>query len=341
MWSKDTHEWRLGGDVELGCDFKSTTPQVPLPPPFTWAYLRAELSLDLGLDLGINGWISNSPQYNGSFQFEPLAKGVLGAGVAKTACVEGYLGGGFHSGINFLPEVEWQNPYIILLGGVQAIFGPITLGPAELRFEWPEQDGISSMSMNQLLRSNELSLLPRDYLNYRYSQPIKLLDYQPLGTIEQIIESVVFPYSVPDVVRTGEDILTVYISDDTSRSLINRTELTYAKYSNGLWTTSTLIADDGTADLYPQLIELPDANAVCIWQDADQVLPDSNDLDLFNSHLDIAVSFYDSNTNTWSASEKLTNNSVFDRSPKLAAPAIDDIMAVWISNSSNDLWGSG
>jgi hypothetical protein len=37
---------------------------------------------------------------------------------------------------------------------------------------------------------------------------------------------------------------------------------------------------------------------------------------------------------------RLTNDCVLDRSPSIAAPASDDVLAVWVKNASNDLFGS-
>ena len=38
--------------------------------------------------------------------------------------------------------------------------------------------------------------------------------------------------------------------------------------------------------------------------------------------------------------ENLTNNSEFDRSPRIAATSSTDMIAVWINNPNNDTWGS-
>ena len=346
LWSKADNEWKPGGNLNLGCDFTYSSPQIPVGVILLIPiYVRAEIDLDLDLDVGVAGWDENGPQWSGTFQFEPLAKGILGAGISGVACVEGYLGGGFHAGVIFIPEFEWMDPYIILVGGVQATLGPFHAN-AELRYEWPDQQkaAMQSMSLNQLLRTQDYFLLTRDYLNYQQPQQTMIFapgEPAPLAIQnEQVLESIVFPYSVPDVARADNDVIVVWIADDISRSLINRTELTYTKFTDGIRTTSAPIADDGTADLYPQLIALPGGDAVCIWQDADSVLSDSIDMNAFASHLDISVSIYDSITDTWSAPDKLTNNGIYDRSAKIAAENNNNMLSVWISNASNDTWGS-
>lgn len=356
-WSKELNQWMPGGEFELGCNVMWSSPQIPLPVPIPVpTYFRSECSLDLALDVGVQGWDPNGPQWSGSFQFEPLIKAILGAGVAGLACVEGYLGGGFHATVVFLPAVQWQNAYIILLGGVQAVFGPFYAGPYEMRYVWPEQKGkMAVMSMDKLLRSSEFRLLPRDYLNYPkpVEEILRLIPDMNRGEISNIISTagtgnehpiqpvpVLFPYSVPNVVGVGNDVLSVWLADDTSRSLINRTELTFARYRNRAWASSSPVADDGTADMNPQLVSLPGGNAACIWQNADTALPDINDIKMFNSHLEVAVSTYDAGSGAWSPATRLTNNLTLDRSPRLAAAAASDMLAVWVNNASNDIWGS-
>lgn len=308
----------------------------------------------MALSLGIEDWDDNGPQYSGEFEFEPLVKAIVGADFAGWACVEGYMGGGFHSGIAFIPAIKWQNTYIILVGGVNIIIGPFSTN-FEVRKTWPQAEGMAVMSMDKLLRSSEFRLLPRDYLNY--PKPAEeILQLMPDADQVEILNimstagtgnehpiqpvPVLFPYSVPDVVRVGNDVLAVWLADDTSRSLINRTELRFAKYTNGAWTSSSTVADDGTADVSPQLVSLPNGSAACIWQNADTVLPDSNDFEMFKSYLEIVASTYNGTTGTWSSPKRLTNNLTLDRSPRLATAAANDMLAVWVNNSSNDMWGS-
>src|SRR4030042_4221198 len=130
-----------GGEVEVGCGTTVSTPQVPIPVPiFIPVYVRAELSLALSVALGISGWAASGPLWDGSFNFEPGVEGVLGAGYAGVACVEGYLGGKFSTGVQFLPELEWLNSYVTLLGGVRAVLGPFH-ADAPLSYTWPDQGG--------------------------------------------------------------------------------------------------------------------------------------------------------------------------------------------------------
>ncbi len=341
-WSDDLERWTPGGELGVGCDFTFASPSVSVASAFGIPiYLRSELDLDLLLTLGIDGWTHAGPEYTGQFEFEPLVKGILGAGLAKKLCVEGYAGGGFHSGIEFLPQTEWIDPYAVLVGGAQVIAGPFRQG-IDLEFKWPEQ-AATSLSLNSMIRSDNYSLIPRDYLIR--TMPASVSTSTPLITTaaiteENIIASNIFPYSVPDTAQINDAALAVWVADNTSRNLINRTEVRYTTYESGTWSSSLPIADDGTADMNPRAISIPGGNAACIWQDADMALPDSDDFDTFNSHIEISASSFDAASGTWSAPSRLTDNATLDHSPNLSAAGSDDMMAVWVNNEFNDYFGS-
>jgi hypothetical protein len=339
-------DWIAGGTLTLGCLFTYQTPPVYHPPlAGIPTYTRIALSLDLGLSstLTQRGWIDDGPELESNFFFEPLAKGILGAGLADVACVQGYVGGGFHSEIAlYPPPIDWGDHYIVLVGGVEVIIGPWSREWG-LEYNWWPNPGShkTAINLNQLLRSNDFKLLSPDYL---YEQGPLVL-----GGNEDVIKSTVFPYCVPEVVRidggiVGSNMLAVWIDYDPSRGACNATELRYARYNGSNWTSLTAPWDDNTADLNPQLISFGDGNAVCIWQDANAVLADCSNLQTFNKHLEIAVWKYNGTGQQWTnmvagPNNWLTTDTYLDRSPKLAAANENDIMAVWIRNEDCNTWG--
>ena len=343
-WSDPWNDWMPGGGVEVGCHILYTSPQVPVGVIiFIPVYARAEVDLDLLLEVGIDGWDEYGPLYYGSFDFEPLAKAVVGAGIADTISVEVYFGGGFHGTLVFLPEQEWQNVYIILVGGIRADIGPWWHPSVDLRWEYPEQGkNRGLLSLDDMLRDDEWELLPRErYLKYRQGEGVLFRAPTALRDgIEAPIELAVFPYSTPDVTSITGGVLGVWLADNTRRDLINRTEVRYATHDGASWSPITAIAADGTADLNPKLISLPDGDAVCVWQNADTVLSDEDPFDVFLSHLEIAVATYDATGDTWSTPTMLTTNGYLDRSAAIAASDPNDMLAVWVSNADNDMWGT-
>ncbi|MHC4676348.1 MAG: SBBP repeat-containing protein, partial [Planctomycetota bacterium] len=332
-----THEegldppWRTGGTLNLGCTFSFSTPEVPGPPVCgVPTYARADLSLELGLSSSLEGWVGAGPEFSSLFYFEPLAKGILGAGVSDVACVEGYVGGGFHSEILLIPDVKWGDTYIILVGGVEVIIGPFST-EVGLEYDWWLNPGL-----HKTITTSGFEVLPRDYLDS--DAPLILEDN------EDTIDCNVFPYSVPEVVPTESGMLAVWIEDDIGRNANDRTELRYATYDGIDWTLPDAVADDGTADLNPQLISLGSGRAACIWQDANGTLADCDNLQALNEQMEIAVWIYDDTIQQWTntvpvPNKCLTNDNYLDRSPKLAAAGGSEMIAVWVCNENNDMWG--
>ncbi len=404
FWDDPNNGWRPGGVLDLGCDFMYASPPyivgaIPIGFIVVPIYVRAELFLPLALSIELTG-IGAEPEYNGSFGFDPLAKGILGAGLAKVACVEGYLGGGFHAGVN-MPPLEWQEPYIVLVGGARAVLGPFSAG-LPLRREWHNPT-------TPLPEATAFELMSRHYLD---PDPCDFPgEIQLAGGTENAVapNEPSYPYSVPDVVRIrdvntllNDDMLAVWLRDNIiqgdfepdgdvnfrdfaffanhwwrdncndpnwcngtdldrsghvntadldiiakfwlgSQHSIDRTELVYATYNSsqpfeGWSDPEPIVPGNFTADINPQLISFGNGKAACIWQDAKPGLSDSDDLKKFLSHMEIAACIYDNNT--WGSRHSITNNNnVLDRSPRIDGPSINDLIAVWIRNDSNDPWG--
>ncbi len=340
-WDHAENDWGLGGALNTGCLFNYESPPFYLPPVCGIPpYAKYAFDLDLGLRSELMGWAKGGPEWACLFYFEPLCKGILGAGFAGNVCVEGHLGGGFHGEIELAPDLGWGDHYIVLVGGVEVIVGSTTLGGGQLRYCWWPNPGMYDMSTMHGFRVLDELQDGGDY----YHNPGCPAE---LGYNEDMIEPNEFPYCTPQVVRIGDDMLAVWLHDNRDRpSPIHRTELKSIRY-DGNWAGKKTIDDNGTADMNPQLIALPEGDAVCIWQDAKITLNDScSDVETFNQNLEIAVKKYISSTGTWSnmmglVSHRLTNDNYFDRSPQLAVDESDaeNMLAVWISNEHCNTWG--
>ena len=344
VWNKTRNQWLPEGSIYVGCDLDYEG----LPKYFAvvWGiplYAKLSAGLDLDLELDVYGWTEDGPAWIGRIEFEPTVEGTVGAGFASVLAVEGTLGGGFHSGIEF-PEYKWVDSYIILKvrGTVYYIIGSSS---KEFEYKWPDPDKSKSIGVNDLYRvpTSDWELLDRDYLKYR----TKVAKSGTFGTksksgslYEQTIVPAEFPFSMPDLaVLDNGELLSVWVSDDTSRGLINRTSLRFAVNDGTGWSEPLFIESDGTADGNPVLRSVPGGNAVCIFQDASIVLAD-NQLDEALQYLDIAVSVYNSSTGVWSTPETISDNTCHDRSGTVAVSDSGTMLAMWVSNTANDLWGS-
>lgn len=121
-----------------------------------------------------------------------------------------------------------------------------------------------------------------------------------------------------------------FTSDNTNRDERNGLTLYQTIKTNGLWSDPVAIEDDGTADTNPSA----DGKFV-IWEDASRVLTDGDGLEAVLETSDISVAV---KTSTGYVTTRLTEDDRYDYSPKIAAYG-DKAMAVWLSNSENNLLG--
>lgn len=146
-------------------------------------------------------------------------------------------------------------------------------------------------------------------------------------------------FSEPSISIVGTNQFLVWISDDSSRSDENRTDLVWSKWDGTAWESATSIWNEGTADFAPALAAFTNGSALVVWQNENASLTNGANLDDALAGLEIGSSFYDSSAGAW-VSTNLTDNQYIDRSPQLAAAANGAALLTWISNPSNDVNGS-
>ena len=143
--------------------------------------------------------------------------------------------------------------------------------------------------------------------------------------------------SVSQVLCRNGVLQVVVVQDDAE----NREGLNVCKAAlltedaSGTLATQT-IWDDGTADYNPTLSTLGEDGLVAAWMNARRVLTDEDDLSSSLSAMEIAVAVCDTN-GFWSA-KNLTNNSLFDGMPSLAAAANRRAVVVWRRNAKGELF---
>jgi hypothetical protein len=160
---------------------------------------------------------------------------------------------------------------------------------------------------------------------------------------EQLLQYKVFGQSQPTIAADGNDLLLAWVYDDPNRDLgdmnsLNRTEVVFSRCTEGFWSQPVAIEDDGTADFSPQIVALPDGNALCVWENAKQWLPNDANLMEMAAAMEIASAHYDALSGIWSV-EALTDNGHLDRTPRIAAAEDGTAIAVWVENEKNDILG--
>ena len=171
-------------------------------------------------------------------------------------------------------------------------------------------------------------------------------------TTERLQVANTFPNPFPSMSLADGAPLLTWLADDTTRTPVNRTELRFSVYDaiTDTWSSPLPISDDLTADFHPDVATLPDGDVVAAWQNVDTVLDEPDDptdpqqveakLEEFKDASEITVSRFDPATSSWSAQESLTDNSLFDHSPRLSSASDGTAMLAWIRNDDGSVSGS-
>ncbi|MCI5604232.1 MAG: S-layer homology domain-containing protein [Clostridia bacterium] len=157
------------------------------------------------------------------------------------------------------------------------------------------------------------------------------------GTKETVLKSGVYPSSKFKLTNIGDGrMLMLFISDIPERNAVNRTALCYSIYDGTAWSAPLVVDDDGTADDYPEAIDLGDRVLVA-WSSADRALEDSITTQDALTALDIKVSFFDKQTNSFSAAEQITHTTnedyTADTEPKAAYDSETDRIILYYTKT--------
>ncbi|WP_051983533.1 S8 family serine peptidase [Pseudobacteroides cellulosolvens] len=195
---------------------------------------------------------------------------------------------------------------------------------------------------------NEYSLMQRDYINRPsvwngngQTQPPMGNSAAPEYTNKEVkvLGTNIYPNAQPQLVNYGDGQILVWVSDNKERTSSNRTMLVYSIYDkeSNSWSEPMAVADDGTADFYPQLAA-DGSNIYVVWQNSNKKFADDVTLEQVASSGEIAVSKFDVQTNTFGSAVQLTQNDLLDTLPKIAAEG-NKAYITWTSNNESDIFG--
>ncbi|MBQ7580228.1 MAG: leucine-rich repeat protein [Clostridia bacterium] len=142
------------------------------------------------------------------------------------------------------------------------------------------------------------------------------------GGVEfKTLQTGVFEYAQSQVVAVGNKLVMVYIEDASNRDEYNRMRLMSTVYNptTNMWSAPVAVCDDGYNDVYPSLAS--DGNKVYVtWQKICKTLTvqNSNTAESIIKNSEIYISEYNISTDKFNNAKRITNNSVYDYSPKIA-----------------------
>ena len=356
-WQYDGYlGWGADGRVSVFCDFEAQT------QPFYFAvvagvpiYARAAFSAHSAAHLDIEAWQEeDAPDLNGIVEFCPIVTGILGAGVADVLSVEGKLGAGVELTASYPDEPHLRELTLVLVAHAKVTAFLFQYEQQLYRGTWDllQHRGTPAPPARILVGHSpdwgEFQLMPRDYLKSQegVAQAKRAASRKLFGVksgsdvSEQVVEPNAFPHADPQVARAGDSELLCWLSDEASRSDINRTVLVHALVDEEGVSAPTPIEDDGTPDFHPCLAAVDGSDVLAAWSDASEPVPDGASLEEACQFMEITAARYSESKGTWEGLITLTDNGFLDRSPRIATSSSGEATLVWVANEASDPIGS-
>jgi|GEM_PF-5827039 len=198
---------------------------------------------------------------------------------------------------------------------------------------YPSQ-GTQSLLMN--INSEDLQLMPRDYLNPGKDSPLAVntLSSDDFYTIK----SNVFPSTSTRLINISNDRkMLVWIDDAINRSATNRTALFYSVYDSDTgWSEPKIVDDDGTCDFAFDICTAGE-DIYLAWENADRVFGETVSIEDMAQNM--GIKFAKWNGEGFEAYSLTSENDGLDASPTVCAFPGNVVTVSWINNDQSDIWG--
>ncbi|MDR0424810.1 MAG: Ig-like domain-containing protein [Clostridiales Family XIII bacterium] len=336
----------LNGGIIVCSDTAKANWEYPFPAA-PYVFVKVEFSYDVKGRLGLIK-VSETGKI-GAFQpdsigLAPDVSGALSLGIPKVAAVGGGITGKLDTNISF--------PFTSFSENVSAKFiGSFLFRLRLLFFESREEfnfggEGValypsSASPMARAARIGEVTASDFEPIPRSVPEPTafsaRLLAAPPANSTFYMPD--VYSNGTPQIVQLDSSgkALMVWVGDDASRSVANKSALYYSVYDDGAWGPAAQVDNNGTADASPTLVA-DGGSAHLVWQDAKRVFADSVTLEEALGAMDIKYAKFDGASNAFGSIASLASSSTntkYEASPIIAAKD-GAITVAWIENSLND-----
>ncbi len=166
--------------------------------------------------------------------------------------------------------------------------------------------------------SNQVSLLGVDYTNKQLA----------------VLETNTYKEIAPIIADMNGTKVMAWIADNAGREAVNKSMLVYSVYDeeNGKWSLPAPVADDGTADFYPEM-----KDGYIVWQKANGEFDETVSINDVCRSSEIYVARW--NGSGFGEAIRVTDNSTMDTKPTLAVNN-DVAHVVWTTNTEDNFMGT-
>ncbi len=240
-----------------------------------------------------------------------------------------------------VPSPYFRNVAVkVYVKGTFSMFGYQKSKQASYEWSYPPS-GVSSKRVS--ITATEWEPVPRNYGSaYAVFKGAKTLAASASGSSVGMGESVLvenlYHYAYPWVATDGQHALLVWTHDDVSKPEVIGQEIYYSLWDGSQWSSPAAITDNYLIDWQPRVAYDGSGNAVAVWQLVDDpTVTSSTDPDTFLDSVELAYSVYNASTGTWSAVNKLTDNSVYDGMHSLTTDQNGGVVLAWVEDTDNNV----
>ncbi len=332
-------EFKEGGVViALSAEGEYSWPFPPAPAIFLCIGLSGEAGLDASIDLVKATGPDHEFEVVGNTDLAAAIAMSIGAGLRSLLSADIGLEGGIDGSLK-IPVKSLQESaeaYLTASGFLRwaaGIFGDkYELNFAKFKL-YPKKDTKAISLFDEIAgeEGTKGKLIQRDYLP----------DIMPVALEPDVFKPAVYPHGKLETMRLSDGrTLMVWLDDDTSRNLVNKTAIYYSVYSDGSWSQPQQTDNDGTADFDFSLCRYEDA-VYMVWQNCRQELDDNADNDIVAKNIDLCLAKFENGS--WSAPYAVTGNGNEDYE---YMPAVNvyqkgysapNVIVGWVTNSKNSM----
>lgn len=311
----------------------------PIPPaPYIFLTFGIETGFQAESTLTLEKAVYIDPQISAeadiSFSLTPSVG--VGAGLDKILSAEVGIEGPLNANLNLPFRRMEENAKLTLASRIylqltalsfrmrfSKTFADVQLYPKE------EEDDSGLQTFASIPDDGAMELIDRSYLR---KASARSSERNTAGG--DTVKDLVYPYgNAQTITLSGSTKLMVWLDDDQSRDLANKTALYYSILIDGEWSEPQQIENDGTPDFDFSLCRAG-SGAALVWQDAkEQVAENVTEEELAKK---IELSYIEYDGGKFQEVISLTEGESYEYSPKLYS-TYSDRYVIWTQNDSDSI----
>lgn len=311
----------------------------PIPPaPYIFLTFGIETGFQAESTLTLEKAVYIDPQISAeadiSFSLTPSVG--VGAGLDKILSAEVGIEGPLNANLNLPFRSMKENAKLTLASRIylqltalsfrmrfSKTFADVQLYPKE------EEDDSGLQTFASIPDDGAMELIDRSYLR---KASARSSERNTAGG--DTVKDLVYPYgNAQTITLSGSTKLMVWLDDDQSRNLANKTALYYSILRDGEWSEPAQVENDGTPDFDFSLCRAG-SGAALVWQDArEQVAENVTEEELAKK---VELSYIEYDGGKFQEVISLTEGESYEYSPKLYSTTSDRYV-IWTQNDSDSI----